>query len=150
MDTLFTFWDNITHYNTKSVHFWGLMNSATQDWVVNSLGLGLLSGVLWQGRPPDDSPEFRYALSRGLSSMTSLLSPMEQEVYDQVVKQLAHRGFRLGALLNFWERLLDGQMMPGFDPRRSLTNDVVRRAIIPESRVGDGGRALATLSLGSC
>eukprot|EP00439_Symbiodinium_sp_Y106_P030125 s3293_g3.t1 len=115
------------------------------DWVVNSLGLGLLSGVLWQGRPPDDSPEFRYALSRGLSSMTSLLSPMEQEVYDQVVKQLAHRGFRLGALLNFWERLLDGQMMPGFDPRRSLTNDVVRRAIIPESRVGDGGRALATL-----
>ena len=23
MDTLYTFWDNLTHYETKSVHFWG-------------------------------------------------------------------------------------------------------------------------------
>ena len=44
MDTLYTFWDDITHYKlkvytlwenithhkTKSVHFWGLMNSATK------------------------------------------------------------------------------------------------------------------------
>ena len=77
--------------------------------------------------------------------MSSLLSPKEKEVYDKVVKQLANRGFGLAELLRFWRRLLDGQMMPGFDPRRSLTNDVVRRAIIPESRVGDGGCALATL-----
>ena len=28
MDRLF--WDNITHYKTESVHFWGLMNSATK------------------------------------------------------------------------------------------------------------------------
>ena len=30
MDTLFTFWDDITHYKAKTVHFWGLMNSATK------------------------------------------------------------------------------------------------------------------------
>ena len=30
MDTLYTFGANITHYKTKSVHFWGLMNSATK------------------------------------------------------------------------------------------------------------------------
>ena len=30
MDTLYTFWDKITHYKTESVHFWGLMNSATK------------------------------------------------------------------------------------------------------------------------
>ena len=32
MDTLYTFWDNTTHYKTDSVsvHFWGLMNSATK------------------------------------------------------------------------------------------------------------------------
>ena len=30
MDTLDTFWDNITHYKTESVHFWGLMNSTTK------------------------------------------------------------------------------------------------------------------------
>ena len=26
----YTFWDNITHYKTKSVHFLGVMNSATE------------------------------------------------------------------------------------------------------------------------
>ena len=31
MDTLYTFWDNITHYKTESVHFLGLMNSATKE-----------------------------------------------------------------------------------------------------------------------
>ena len=36
MDTLYTFWDNITHYKTKSVHFWGLMNSATKIRVVRT------------------------------------------------------------------------------------------------------------------
>ena len=30
MDTLYTFWDNNTHYKPKSVHFRGLMNSATK------------------------------------------------------------------------------------------------------------------------
>ena len=30
LDTLYTFWDNITHYKRKSVHFLGLMNSATK------------------------------------------------------------------------------------------------------------------------
>ena len=30
MDTLCTFWDNITHYKTKSVHCWGLLDSATK------------------------------------------------------------------------------------------------------------------------
>ena len=32
MDTLYTFWENITHYKTESVHFLGLMNSATKLW----------------------------------------------------------------------------------------------------------------------
>ena len=30
MDTLYTFGDNLTHYKTESVHFFGLMNSATK------------------------------------------------------------------------------------------------------------------------
>ena len=114
-------------------------------WVVNSLGLGLLSGILWQVHPPKDDSNSAAELTRGLVSMSSLLGPRGKEAYDQVVKQLANRCISLEALLSFWERLRDGQTMPGFDPRRSLTNDVVRRAIIPESRVGDGGYALATL-----
>ena len=114
-------------------------------WVVNSLGLGLLSGILWQVQPPKDDPQSGCELTRGLVSMASLLIPDEKEAYDRLVQQLANRGFRLGALVGFWERLLDGEAMPGFDPGRSLTNDVVRRAIIPESRVARGGCALATL-----
>ena len=31
MDTLYTLWGNITHFNTKSAHFLGLMNSATKE-----------------------------------------------------------------------------------------------------------------------
>eukprot|EP00913_Durusdinium_trenchii_P012032 g11304.t1 len=50
-----------------------------------------------------------------------------------------------GCSTNFWEELLDGHLMPSFDPCRSQTNDVVRQAIIPSSRVGDRGRALAEL-----
>ena len=124
----------------------GLTNTM---WVVNSLGLGLLSGILWQVHPPKDDPQSAGELTRGLVSMSSFLSPREKEMYDQVVKQLANRCVSLEALLSFWERLRDGQTMPGFDPRRSLTNDVVRRAIIPESRVGDGGCALASLWSGT-
>ncbi|CAE7904857.1 cep76 [Symbiodinium microadriaticum] len=114
------------------------------NWVVSSVGLGLLSGILWQVQPANDDPQSAGELTRGLVSMSSLLSPREKEVYDKVVKQLANRGFRLGELLTFWKRLIDGQLMPGFDPQRSLTNDVVRRAIIPETRLGYGGCALAT------
>ena len=53
MDTLYTFWDNITHYKTESVNFLGL-NSATeigcwlrywgfdfQAWGFRVLGLGI-------------------------------------------------------------------------------------------------------------
>ena len=40
MDTLYTFWDNLTHSKTKSVDFWGLMNSATKCRVQTSGGVG--------------------------------------------------------------------------------------------------------------
>ena len=38
MDTLCTFWDNITHSKNKSVHFLGLMNSATKQGIAPSGG----------------------------------------------------------------------------------------------------------------
>ena len=40
MDTLYTFGDNMTDYKTKSVHFLGLMNSATEGEFGPSLGYG--------------------------------------------------------------------------------------------------------------
>ncbi|CAE6916950.1 unnamed protein product [Symbiodinium natans] len=118
-------------------------------WVVNCLGLAALSGILWQEQPPAEeemSEMSSRARARSLVSASSHLSSDEQEVYHEVVGQLANRGFRLNSLLDFWEQLLDEDgMMRSFEPRRSSTNDVVRLAIIPQSRSGDGGCALASL-----
>ena len=54
MDTLYIFWDNITHYKTKSVHFFGLMNSATKRRDLLWAGVG---GELWA------RPLFSFSLS---------------------------------------------------------------------------------------
>ena len=43
MDTLYTFWDNSTHYKTESVIFLGLMNSATK---LRIEGLNRVEGLL--------------------------------------------------------------------------------------------------------
>ncbi|CAE7946805.1 BPM2, partial [Symbiodinium sp. KB8] len=129
---------------------WGLSLSVMRrlDVVINALSLALLSGILWQDEPPSDgdAETRRRSRSRGLTSMSEHLAVDDKEVYMAVVQQLARRGFRLSSLLDFWERLLEGDdYMPQFDPRRSLTNDVVRQAIIPRSKVGDEGFALASL-----
>eukprot|EP00440_Ansanella_granifera_P063204 gb/GFBE01068535.1/.p1 GENE.gb/GFBE01068535.1/~~gb/GFBE01068535.1/.p1 ORF type:complete len:855 (+),score=139.74 gb/GFBE01068535.1/:1-2565(+) len=63
-------------------------------------------------------------------------------------EELSYRGFKADHLLDFLDELLQGQLMPDFEPERSTTNDVVRRAIIPASRdklPGTGGRAMSTV-----
>ena len=49
MSMLYTFWDHVTYYKTESVHFWGLMNSATKR---DLLAL-LLEGVLMVNTPKE-------------------------------------------------------------------------------------------------
>ena len=44
MDTLYTFGENITHYKTDSVYFWGLMNSATKITTYTILGDSIVNG----------------------------------------------------------------------------------------------------------
>lgn len=85
--------------------------------------------------------------------VTSFFSPIcgcqiLAKVYKAKVEELAHRGFYLKSLMKFWDELLEGELMPSFDPHRSQTNDVVRQAIIPSSRVGHGGFALARIQQG--
>eukprot|EP00913_Durusdinium_trenchii_P016282 g15301.t1 len=117
------------------------------DGALNAVELAFLSGILWQGKPPeeDDTEMETRSRLRGLTSMSDFLEVDEQLLYHAKVEQLAHRGFHLGRLLQFWEQLLDGELMPSFDPKRSQTNDVVRQAIIPGSRCGSGGMALASI-----
>ncbi|CAK8993773.1 Uncharacterized protein SCF082_LOCUS3652 [Durusdinium trenchii] len=112
--------------------------------VVVTVNLALFSGILWQGSPPGES-ELDCSPKAPSISMLDFLDGSQRAVYTQKVSDLAGRGVHLRFLLNFWEELLDGHLMPSFDPRRSQTNDVVRQAIIPSSRVEEGGRALAEI-----
>ncbi|CAJ1447384.1 unnamed protein product, partial [Effrenium voratum] len=81
----------------------------------------------------------------------------EESQWQKKVQELASRGFTVGRLLDFCEALGTEEVMPHFCGRRSTTNDVVRQAIIPWSRLqgswpsicrGSGGvgsgRALAS------
>jgi len=53
------------------------------------------------------------------------------EQWQETVEALAHRGFTLGKLLDFYKQL--PKVMPHFSPDIHTTNDVVRQAIIPQS-----------------
>ena len=46
MDTLYTFGDDTTHYNTESLDFWGLMNSGTTRFLSSTLLPFLVWGLL--------------------------------------------------------------------------------------------------------
>ena len=74
--------------------------------------------------------------------VTDRPAEVDQGAWDRKVAELASRRITLGQLLDFHARL-GSDLMPHFDPRRSTTNDVVRHAVIPESRVGELGKSLA-------
>eukprot|EP00913_Durusdinium_trenchii_P006764 g6358.t1 len=106
-----------------------------------------LTGILWQGREPSED-ESGTETRRHASSATRLSDDMgeeDREIFKATVEDLAGRGLTLRSLTGFWGDLLDLEIMPHFDPRLSSTNDVVRQAIIPMSRQGSGGKALACL-----
>ena len=106
----------------------------------------------WQGRPPGldkEDPDFEERSQKRVHTKKSDgLNEDEKVLYDTKVEQLSSRGIRLHDLLQFWDELLEGQIMPSFDPQQSQTNDVVRQAVIPKARVGSGGVALAKLWAG--
>ena len=61
---------------------------------------------------------------------------------DEKVAELGSRRISVDDLLTFYTRLnAQEPVMPHFDAERSTTNNVVRHAIIPESRDGDLGYA---------
>ena len=86
-------------------------------------------------------------------SQASQSTPVHRDACDACaweirVAELANRRVSVGQLLSFYSRLgeakLEGTgLMPHFLPEKSTTNDVVRHAVIPESRLGTTGEALA-------
>jgi len=96
---------------------------------------------MFQERRPD------FRLPPG-SAHPHLLSPKAEtrnSAWAAKVHDLAGRSVDVAALLALHARLGGADVMPHYDPWRSTTNDVVRQAIIPLSRVEDRGVAYSTL-----
>jgi len=122
------------------------------DLLLSAASVALLSGLVWQ--PKEPSPEALQCRPRNLHKVVSYALPDgvqdgdEHEAWIAKVEELAGRGVALRSLLDFWEDLACGKIMPKFDPSSSTTNDVVRQAIIPQSRAAGGGALAAAWSRG--
>mmetsp|Transcript_91912 Transcript_91912/g.231082 ORF Transcript_91912/g.231082 Transcript_91912/m.231082 type:complete len:775 (-) Transcript_91912:52-2376(-) len=117
------------------------------DGLCNVFALAILSGLCKRQQQPKPLTDELSSRSTSSSSVDCDSSLEEPSCWQQKVEELAHRGFYLEHLLDFCEELLGPSTpMPGFDPLRSTTCDVVREAVIPLSRHedGSGGVALAT------
>ena len=89
-------------------------------------------------------------LGKSLSQTSHSITPVHAVACDACaweikVAELANRRVSVGKLLNFYTQLGSEKpgLMPHFLPEKSTTNDVVRHAVIPESRQGTKGEALA-------
>ena len=97
-------------------------------------------------------------LGKTLSQVSQPVSDVRAEsaceacAWEMKVAELANRRVSVGQLLTFYTQLgscsnmasqTATRFMPHFLPEKSTTNDVVRHAVIPASRRGDTGLALA-------
>ena len=61
--------------------------------------------------------------------------------WDEKVRAIASRRMSVNQLLDFYTQLAGRnqrqRLMPHYDPARSTTHEVVRQAVIPQSRCGD-------------
>lgn len=129
---------------------------AALDFLCNASCLAVMCGVFLNSRPSHrceqrcerkSSQSFCIQGSIGNLESMSDAGDRDVEVARSKVIDIAHRGFRLEKLLDFYAELISpSSPMPTYDRHLSSTNDVVREAIIPMSRFedGSGGSALAT------
>ncbi|CAE7032507.1 Gstt1 [Symbiodinium natans] len=101
-----------------------------------------LSGLLWSGTIPKPAPASTH---KGLQAKSNSLKLGDVDIWSAKVQELGNRGVTVLSLLGFWRQLMEDKVMPSFDPFRSTTNDVVRQAIIPLTRQGEGGRAMSSI-----
>ncbi|CAE7308606.1 unnamed protein product, partial [Symbiodinium necroappetens] len=95
----------------------------------------------------------QFSAASGIRHWSSIRSESRNKdcqrcAWDEHVKEIAGRRMSVDQLLDFYAKLgpkrTTGELrMTHFDPARSTTTDVVRHVVIPESRCGDTGKALA-------
>lgn len=114
------------------------------DDLANAISLAVLSGLLYQDRPPElQKPENDCDLKDNCRSCDCCGG--NEADWQVKVHELASRSVGVLELVNFVQKLKEPSLMPSFLPEMSTTNDVVRQAIIPLSRREDTGFALASL-----
>jgi len=114
------------------------------DDLSNAISLVVLSGLLYQDRPPElQKPANDRDLKDSRRSCDCYGG--EPELWQAKVHELASRSVGVLELVKFVQKLKEPSVMPSFLPEMSTTNDVVRQAIIPLSRRGDTGSALASV-----
>ncbi|CAK8992367.1 unnamed protein product [Durusdinium trenchii] len=112
------------------------------DDLANAFSLAVLSGLLYQDRPPElQKPDTDLKdTTRSCECCGGSEGPWHSKVAE-----LASRSVNVVELINFIEKLQEKRVMPSFITEMSTTNDVVRQAIIPLSRRGDTGVAMASV-----
>lgn len=119
----------------SKVYFILLHSMKRMTGVADAWGLLMLSGLMQTNGGRAAKPP---------APTRQVANDSHEAAWSAKVAELAGRGVRLGDLLDFYQQLLEGAM-PSFDPRYSTTNDVAREAVIPMSRVGQDGFALASI-----
>merc|ERR1719284_430292 len=116
--------ESSSHESTMVERMWAM--AAPVDLTASAVCVVALSGVLGsvpRSSATDAAPQ---------QHQHPLRAATRREPWTGVVCELAHRGFTLEALLNFYLEL-GRDLMEWFDPEQSTTGDVVRGAIIPAS-----------------
>jgi len=118
----------------------------SMDDLANAVGVAITCGLFrrWRLLPPD-LQQVRKLTSEAPAMNDSVTA---NPAWAAKIEELAGRGFALEALMRFHKALLEGNIMPHFDPYVSTMHDVVRQVVIPLSRSEDpagGGRAMASL-----
>ncbi len=98
----------------------------------NAFGALMLSGA-FSGALKGGEARRRAEMARQAKwqAVRDQWKPCEHQGWHHKVEELAHRGFTLAALLQFYKEL--PEHMPDFTPTMHRTADVVRRVIIPRS-----------------
>jgi len=94
----------------------------------------LLSGAHRVAKSPQHRPRLQPTYSRQPTKASKETSFGCQLAWDRTVDKLAQRGITLEALLHFYKSLGTPASMPHYTPAVHTTGDVVRQAIIPQSK----------------
>eukprot|EP00443_Scrippsiella_acuminata_P069088 CAMPEP_0115430330 /NCGR_PEP_ID=MMETSP0271-20121206/30989_1 /TAXON_ID=71861 /ORGANISM="Scrippsiella trochoidea, Strain CCMP3099" /LENGTH=729 /DNA_ID=CAMNT_0002855555 /DNA_START=52 /DNA_END=2239 /DNA_ORIENTATION=- len=108
---------------------------------VEFIFLLMIIGYFRPRRPDAWAPALQRSISTASCRTPTPKPTPRSSTWHDKVRELAERNVTVDELLSFYSQLGQGDVMPHYDPHHHTTNDVVRGAIIPLSRLPSGGGA---------